>query len=177
MGSLATTLGINLAICAVVVIVFGVLRKTSFAKKFYAPKLYISIPFRYKPNPLPDSVFTWWQPLNAASDDEVYACAGMDALTYIHYLRSVRPNSFVGPGYASQLDSRCWRRAAAVPRTQEYGSCFTTNSQNHLIWTPWCGVLAGSAQAVWTCCRPGFSEATPQLSFRRPNLFMTCNYV
>jgi hypothetical protein len=80
-GSLATTLGINLAICAVV-IVFGVLRKTIVQKKVYAPgtSVYPSGTNRIRCQfCLPRQ----WQPLNAAFGRwGVRLRAGMDALVH-----------------------------------------------------------------------------------------------
>lgn len=42
--------------------------------------------YRFKPKRLPTSLFTWMIPLYQMTDEEIMACAGLDALTFIRYL-------------------------------------------------------------------------------------------
>lgn len=108
-GSLATTLAIDVVICAVVFVVFGFLRKTTFAKKFFGPKRFLSIPNRYRPHPLPDSLLFWWKPLLGYGDNEVYAIAGMDALAYHQYMRLGKPPFCSAPEITQLASCQCVR--------------------------------------------------------------------
>jgi hypothetical protein len=95
----------------------------------------------------------------------------------------VRPNSFAGPELrlAVQIPAAGDAARSRAAYSSHVDPASTTNSQNHLIWTPWCrqALANRSAQVVnGHVVKLVRSEvATSQLSFRRPKLFMTCNYV
>lgn len=86
-GSLGVALLTNSVICAIVLTVFNIMRKNKHARKYFNAKRYLRVPFRYRPKKLGSTLTTWWKPLFSYSDEEIYATAGMDALTYIRYLR------------------------------------------------------------------------------------------
>lgn len=84
--SLGITLGLDLSVCLAVLLAFNFTRVTKHAKRYYAAKRYLRIPFRYRPRKVSRSFFFWWVPLLRYSDEELAACAGMDALTVIRFL-------------------------------------------------------------------------------------------
>jgi hypothetical protein len=84
--SLGITLVIDLSVCIVVLLCFNLTRLNKHAKRYYAAKRYLRVPFRYRPRKPSTSFFLWPLSLMRYTDDEIVACAGMDALTVIQFL-------------------------------------------------------------------------------------------
>lgn len=94
-ASLGTTLAIDVAIMLAIVCVFNFLRTLKLTCKFYSPKRFLYVPFRYRPPKLSASFFTWWTPLFKLSEGDMIACAGQDAVTYINFLSLGLKLSFI----------------------------------------------------------------------------------
>lgn len=84
---LAFSVVFNCGIALVCFLIFNVLRRLSFLSHFYMAKRYMAIPFRFRPLPLPSSMFGWIKPVFSLPDEQFARVAGVDALAYVRYLK------------------------------------------------------------------------------------------
>ncbi|KAK9861196.1 hypothetical protein WJX84_002371 [Apatococcus fuscideae] len=80
----ATSLGINFLICIFVFMLFGFLRKASFAQKFYAPKRHTK--GEKRPKRLPVKFWAWIRPVYSYTQQDIVELAGIDAAMFMRIL-------------------------------------------------------------------------------------------
>lgn len=86
-ASFASALLVDVVIFLVVIIVFDMLRRAAFSKKFYAPKRYITSGEYARPHRLPDGYFLQWMvSLFLYTDQEILQIAGYDAGMFLTLL-------------------------------------------------------------------------------------------
>lgn len=85
--SFGSALLVDFVIFLVALIVFDVLRRLAFAKKFITPKRYMTNEEYAQPRPLPGGrCFQWVIPLFSYTDQEIVRTAGYDAGMFLTLL-------------------------------------------------------------------------------------------
>lgn len=88
-GGFGIAVGINVAIFAVITLAFSIWRRLPFTEKFYASKLFKNDvqPGHTRPPPISTKFGSWILSTFHLSEDQVIACAGLDALCFIKLVR------------------------------------------------------------------------------------------